>query len=74
MLLFPELYEISKVYNAIPPTQVTVKRAFSSLSTVFTSRRCALLQKNLENILTIKLNKHIAFNIFKRELDDIEKD
>uniref|UniRef100_A0A6P4E107 Uncharacterized protein LOC108039150 n=1 Tax=Drosophila rhopaloa TaxID=1041015 RepID=A0A6P4E107_DRORH len=35
----PELYALSKVCFAIPPTQVTIERAFSSLKLVLSDNR-----------------------------------
>ncbi|XP_036317372.1 uncharacterized protein LOC118732350, partial [Rhagoletis pomonella] len=52
----PELYELSNVCFAVPPTQVTIERAFSTLRLVLTDYRNQLSQETLENILLVKLN------------------
>ncbi|XP_037930765.1 uncharacterized protein LOC119665611 [Teleopsis dalmanni] len=52
----PELYALSKVCFAIPPTQVTIERAFSSLKLILADNRNRLNHDTLENILLVKLN------------------
>lgn len=55
----PELYKLASVVYAIPPTQSTVERAFSSLPIVLTSHRTRLGSDVLQNIFLIRLNnKH----------------
>ncbi|XP_043867344.1 uncharacterized protein LOC122757843 [Drosophila mojavensis] len=54
----PELYALSKVCFAIPPTQVTIERAFSSLKLVLADNRNRLNHDTLENILLVKLNSY----------------
>ncbi|XP_039969907.1 uncharacterized protein LOC120781740 [Bactrocera tryoni] len=51
-----ELYAISNVCYAVPPTQVSIERAFSALRLVLTDYRNRLSQDVLENILLVKLN------------------
>jgi hypothetical protein len=70
-ILFPELYEVAKIYLAIPPTQATVERSFSTLSFIYNNRRSSLGKNLLENIILIKLNKEIALDIFSEELNEI---
>lgn len=69
--LYPELNKVIKYLITIPPTQVSVERAFSIFSFIFNERRSSLSQENLENILNIKLNKERALNIFEKELERI---
>lgn len=57
----PDLYKISNVIFGIPPTQVTVERAFSALALILSHLRTRLSDTNLENILLIRLN----FSVFK---------
>lgn len=59
-LLFPALYEVACIINAIPPSQATVERAFSALKFIFTEHRTRLDQDRLENLLMIKLNPDLA--------------
>jgi hAT family C-terminal dimerisation region len=53
----PELYKISQVILAVPPTQVSVERAFSALALILTYLRTKMRSDNLENILITNLNK-----------------
>jgi hypothetical protein len=52
----PLLYKIAQVVLAVPPTQVTVERAFSALSMILTYLRTRLSKHNLSNVLITKLN------------------
>lgn len=54
----PELYKLSCVLFAIPPTQTSVERAFSSLALVLTPHRTLLSDDTLENILLIRTNRN----------------
>lgn len=56
---FKEVYELAKIVHAVPVTQVTVERAFSSLAFILTALRNSLHADTLENILLIRLNKEI---------------
>lgn len=53
---WPELYKLASVVFAIPPTQTTVERAFSSLALILTSHRTRLNDSTLQNILLVRLN------------------
>lgn len=54
-----DVYEISTILNAVPVTQVSVERAFSSLPFILTALRNSLHADTLENLLLIRLNKDI---------------
>lgn len=69
---FPEIYTVAKVINAIPPTQTSVERAFSTLGFVFDCRRTKISEKNLENILAIKLNSNLFNTINEEEIRSLE--
>lgn len=56
----PELYKISQIIFAIPPTQSSVERTFSALRIILTSYRTNLADKCLQNILLINANKNIS--------------
>ncbi|KAL7725006.1 hypothetical protein ACLKA6_001442 [Drosophila palustris] len=59
-----ELHAISNLCFAVPPTQVTIERAFSTLRLVLTDYRNRLSQEVLENILlTTKILK-VKFQIY----------
>lgn len=57
-LQLPELYKLSTVVMAIPPTQTTVERAFSALAMVLTSRRTRIGDEILQSILLVRFNKN----------------
>lgn len=56
---FKEIYELATIVNAVPVTQVTVERAFSSLAFILSPLRNSLNPDTLENILLIRLNREI---------------
>lgn len=53
---YPELYEIAMVILAVPTTQVSVERTFSTLKLILSDLRSSLSDKTLQNILLVKLN------------------
>lgn len=55
----PDLYTLAAVIHAVPPTQTTIERAFSAMALVLTHLRSNLSDKNLENILLVRLNRDI---------------
>lgn len=69
----PEIYLLSTTINAVPPTQSTTERSFSTLSFVYDDRRTRLSLVLLEQILIIKLNKDLALEIFDENLEVIER-
>lgn len=62
-----DLYELSSVVFAIPPTEVQIERDFSALEHVFGPRRYNLSSDLLEAVLLINLNADL-FYIVKEEL------
>lgn len=50
------LYDLACVVLAVPATQVSVERNFSTLKFIYSNLRCRLTEQNLANILFIKLN------------------
>jgi hAT family C-terminal dimerisation region len=55
----PNLFKISQVILAVPPTQVSVERAFSALGLVLTARRNRLGDKTIDDLLVCKLNSDV---------------
>jgi hypothetical protein len=55
--LQPELFELSEIIYAVPATQVTVERAFSTFDFVFTKRRGRTKPAILEKQLLVCLNR-----------------
>lgn len=64
----PVLYQLASMVNTIPPTQVTVERAFSILSLVYNARRTRLSPHLLQYILLINLNKDLVPGINAEDL------
>lgn len=60
---FKQLYELAKIVHAVPVTQVSVERAFSSLTFILHALRNRMHPDTLEQILLIRLNKEIFQNI-----------
>lgn len=54
-----EMTDLANVVLAVPPTQVSVERGFSSLSLVLTKQRSKLSKESINDILLVKLNEHI---------------
>lgn len=67
---YPELYELAKVVFAVPVTQTSVERSFSCLSFVFNKYRGNLSEKILEDIMLIKLNKDLYYEVTLEELGE----
>lgn len=66
---YPEIYLISKVINAVPPTQASTERNFSSLNFIFDKKRSRLSLPLLEQILLVRLNKDLMLQIFEQDLE-----
>lgn len=54
------LYELACVALAVPATQASVERNFSTLKFIYTHLRCRLSEQNLANILFVNLNSKSA--------------
>lgn len=68
----PVIYELAAIINAVPPTQTSVERAFSTLGFVFDCRRTRISEEILEHILTIKLNHNLFDEINDEERKGID--
>lgn len=67
-LVWPELYQLANIVHAVPATQSSVERTFSTLSFVFGKLRSNLSPQILEDILIIKLNSDIFKSVFAEEM------
>lgn len=56
---FPILNSLARTIFAVPPTEVSVERHFSSLTFILNKYRNKLSDENLEMVLFLKLNKSI---------------
>lgn len=70
--VFPEIYLLSTIINAVPPTQATTERCFSSLNFIFDEKRTKLSLILLEEILVIRLNKDLVSIIFAEDIESIQ--
>lgn len=52
----PELYEVAMISNAVPMTQVSVERLFSSMKFIYSCLRSNLAPPLLEDILIVRSN------------------
>lgn len=57
--LMPELYELACIIHSVPPTQTTVERAFSAMALILSPLRTNLSDKNLQNLLLLRLNSDL---------------
>lgn len=70
----PVLYQLASMVNTIPPTQVTVERAFSILSLIYNARRTRLSPELLQYILLINLNKDLVPGINSEDLAKLKSE
>lgn len=60
---FPKLYSLAMLIMAIPSSQTSIERNFSSLTFILNPLRTKLSSKLLENILLIRSNKELYYSI-----------
>ena len=71
--VYPQVWELAKVYLAIPATSAPVERLFSSAGGVISSKRCGLDAETARGIVFVKENQqhfapgHIPEPKLKRE-------
>lgn len=71
---FPEIYLLSAIINAVPPTQTTTERCFSGLNFIYDNKRSNLSLILLEQILLIRLNKDLVSTILAEDLEKKKMD
>lgn len=65
----PELYKLAKIVHAVPAAQASVERSFSMLSFVFNKHRAQLSEQMLQNIMLIKSNKDLFYDVLQDEME-----
>lgn len=70
---FPQMYRLARVLFSVSNGQTSVERAFSALNYVYNDRRCNLNADILNDILMIRLNKEIFFELDNNDWDVIIK-
>lgn len=68
---FPLIYSLACIIHAIPANQCLEERNFSSFSYIRSSRRTSLKPENVQNILTVRLNKELLYEQKQKDLDKI---
>lgn len=68
-LSFPELYELAKIVFSVPLTETSVRHTFSALKFVFSELKGNYADEFLEDIMIIKLNKDLFYEIASEELE-----
>lgn len=68
---FPLIYTLACVIHAIPANQSLEERNFSAFSYIRNSRRASLKSENLQNILTLRLNKELLIEQKQKNLEEI---
>lgn len=63
---------VATVLFGVPPTQATVERTFSVVGFIFNNRRFKLSQSMLESIMLTKMNKDLAEEIFKADVEELD--
>lgn len=68
-----ELYEISSIIFAVPPTQASVERSFSALKYLFSEYRYNLAEDLLECCLLIHLNPEFYYMVKELDIKRVEE-
>lgn len=68
---FPLIYPLACILHAIPASQCLEERHFSSFAYIRSSKRCSLGAENVQNILTLRLNKELFYKEKQMDLDNI---
>lgn len=68
---FPLIYPLACIVHAIPASQCLEERHFSSFSYIRNSKRCTLGAENVQNILTVRLNKELFYKEKQMDLENI---
>lgn len=69
--MYPQLYLLSNIIFAIASSISETERTFSGFSYIYNNRRMNLNPKNVTNILIIRLNKDLFYEIKRKKLDAI---
>lgn len=68
------IYPLACIVHSIPASQALIESHFSSFSYVRSNKRCSLKAENVQNILTVRLNKELFYDQKKHDLATIIKD
>lgn len=68
-LSFPELYELAKIVFSVPLTETSVRHTFSAIKYVFSELKGNYADEFLEDIMIIKLNNDLFYEVASEELE-----
>lgn len=71
--IYPRLYKLVNTIMAVPSTQNTVERYFSSFAFIYDSKRTSLNPDMLQNILLIRNNPNVFEKVMAKQLADVSK-
>lgn len=71
--LYPQLYEISRIVFSIASSISETERTFSGFSYIYNVRRMNLLPKNVTNILMVRLNKDVFYQLKESKIKNIKE-
>lgn len=69
--VYPQLYELSRIIFSIASSISETERTFSAFSYIYNVRRQNLLPENVKNILMIRLNKDIFYQLREDKINKI---
>lgn len=70
--IYPQLYELSNVVLSISSSISETERTFSGFAYIYNSRRMNLLPKNVTNILMIRLNRDLFYELKETKINEIK--
>ena len=73
-LLYPELYELSKIVLAISATQVSVERLFSALRYILRPQRFGLQAANIDDVVLMHTNADLVEELARELLTEEKED
>lgn len=68
---YPLLHQLAEILHAIPSNQCGTERSFSSFSYLRSRYRMSMSAENLSNILMVRLNKEIFYELKKKRIQQI---
>lgn len=68
---YPKLTALARVLHAVPSNQSCTERSFSSFSYIRSKHRMCMTSENLSNVLLVRLNKDIFYELRKENIQNI---
>lgn len=70
--IYPQLYALSKIIFATASSISETERTFSSFSYIYNARRMSLLPENVTNVLMIRLNKDLFYDLKNSQINAVK--